>query len=292
MSKIILDDLARILEQDPDYRVLRRIVPLRPNGAGSVYENAGRAVVVDTETAGLDTDTCEIIELGMTEVFYDKDVGAILGVGNTYSSFNEPSDPITPEITDVTGITDGDVFGAKIDHEEVKVFAAGADMMVAHNAAFDRPVMERNIPELQRLPLAWACSMNEIPWKQLGSTSASLASIAAHFGYFFDAHRAINDIEALAFILTLPGELNETLFGNLMASAQGPMYRVWASGSPFESKNKLKARGYKWKPEPHKTWYRDVRSGDGLEVEWLRANGHSKNPRVESIAATERYRNG
>ena len=47
----------------------------------------------------------EIIELGMVKFDYLPD-GRIAGVSNTFSAFNEPSIPIPPEITAITGITD------------------------------------------------------------------------------------------------------------------------------------------------------------------------------------------
>jgi DNA polymerase-3 subunit epsilon len=68
------------------------------------------AVLLDVETTGLDTGKDEILDLGMVKFNYLPD-GSIAGVRDVYSSFNEPSVPIPPEITALTGITDEMVRG-------------------------------------------------------------------------------------------------------------------------------------------------------------------------------------
>ena len=57
-------------------------------------------------------------------------------------------------------------------------------------------------------------------------------------GFFFDAHRAYTDCLAVAFMLhRVPESLNEIL---------KPRVKVTAVGSPYEVKDILKGRGYKW----------------------------------------------
>jgi DNA polymerase-3 subunit epsilon len=63
------------------------------------------AILLDTETTGLDTQKNEIIEVGMVKFDYFAD-GRIAGVRDTFSAFNEPSEPIPPEVAALTGITD------------------------------------------------------------------------------------------------------------------------------------------------------------------------------------------
>ena len=56
--------------------------------------------------------------------------------------------------------------------------------------------------------------------------------------------------------------------------ARHPTCRVWAEGSPFDFKDILKARGYRWNDgndgQP-KSWYRDVPE-DSLDEELLYLN--------------------
>ena len=60
----------------------------------------------------------------------------IARITDTFSSYNEPRNPIPEEITDLTGITDEMVPGRRIDLEAVVTFAAGAGIVIAHNANF------------------------------------------------------------------------------------------------------------------------------------------------------------
>ena len=82
-------------------------------------------ILLDTETTGLDHAKDEIIELGMVKFDYTPD-GRIVGVRDTFSAFNEPSVPIPPEVTALTGITDEMVAGHKIDEAAVNAFADDA----------------------------------------------------------------------------------------------------------------------------------------------------------------------
>jgi DNA polymerase-3 subunit epsilon len=54
--------MAAILEESPDYRVLRRLVPRTEPSNG---QPARIGILLDVETTGLDTAKHEVIELGM-----------------------------------------------------------------------------------------------------------------------------------------------------------------------------------------------------------------------------------
>ncbi|MGF6313149.1 DNA polymerase III epsilon subunit-like protein [Bradyrhizobium sp. i1.8.4] len=88
------------LSRSPDYRVLRRLLPPTPL-TPPVGQNTKTAVLLDTETTGLDARKDEIIELGMVKFDYLSD-GRVAGVRDTFSTFNEPSVPIPFEVTALT----------------------------------------------------------------------------------------------------------------------------------------------------------------------------------------------
>jgi DNA polymerase-3 subunit epsilon len=117
----------------------------------------------DTETTGLDHTKDEIIELGMVKFDYTTD-GRIVGLRDTLSAFNEPSAPISAEVTALTGITDAMVAGQRFDDSAITAFADDAVIVIAHNSAFDRKFAERYRPVFEHK--AWACSMSEIDWAQ------------------------------------------------------------------------------------------------------------------------------
>ena len=129
---ISLAAMADALSRSPDYRVLRRLVPRLPS-VPPIGLDTKRAVLLDTETTGLDTQKSEIIELGMVKFDYLPD-GRIVGVRETFSAFNEPSASIPPEVTALTGISDEMVAGHRIDEAAVTAFVDDAVIAIAHNS--------------------------------------------------------------------------------------------------------------------------------------------------------------
>jgi DNA polymerase-3 subunit epsilon len=83
---------------------------------------------------------------------------------------------IPAEVTAITGITDDLVAGHAIDDDAVAGFAAGAHIVIAHNASFDRKFAERFWPVFA--DKHWACSMSEIDWKVHGLPGARLAYLS------------------------------------------------------------------------------------------------------------------
>jgi DNA polymerase-3 subunit epsilon len=136
--------MAEALSRSADYRVLRRLVPRPPCQAPAGCETRS-AVLLDTETTGLDHARDEIIELGMIKFDYTAD-GRIAGVRDSFSAFNEPSAPISAEVTALTGITDGMVAGHRIDEAAVNAFVEDAVIVIAHNSGFLPAARSRIFP--------------------------------------------------------------------------------------------------------------------------------------------------
>jgi DNA polymerase-3 subunit epsilon len=61
--------------------------------------------------------------------------------------------------------------------------------------------------------------------------------------------RCLAAIEILGQSLPKSGK---TVLTNLLENARKPTWRIWAENSPFETKDILKARGYRWNPEAGK----------------------------------------
>ena len=152
------------------------------------------------ETTGLDQRKDEVVELGMVKFDYLPD-GRIAGLRDVFSSFNEPSEPIPPEVTALTGITNEMVAGQRIDEVAVSSFADDAVIVIAHNASFDRKFAERYWPIFQRK--AWGCSATEVEWRKHGFEGSRLGYLLNGAGFFHQAHRAVDDCHALLEILAL-----------------------------------------------------------------------------------------
>lgn len=250
--------MAEILRTSGLYRVQKRLEPRRfvtePDGAATRL-----GLFVDVETTGLDPYKDEVIELAMVPFTYGLD-GRIYEIHDVFERFQEPSGPIPPAITRLTGITDGMVAGQQINPEEIASFAAGASLVIAHNAAFDRRFAERISDIFSTKP--WACSMSQIEWVEEGHEGTKLAYLAAGAGFFYDRHRAAHDCRAAIELLATPLPKSSTLgMARLLERARRPSWRIWAENSPFDLKDALKARGYRWNgdgnPNP-RAWYIDV----------------------------------
>ncbi|MGG2479144.1 3'-5' exonuclease, partial [Rhizobium sp. BR5] len=76
---------------------------------------------------------------------------------------------------------------------------AHADLIIAHNAGFDRPFCEAFSPIFR--DKAWACSVSEIDWSARGFEGSKLAYLIGQSGYFHDGHRAVDDCFALLEVL-------------------------------------------------------------------------------------------
>lgn len=258
------DELIAALEALGDYRVLRRLRPAEP--MRDAPAGTRRAVLTDVETTGLDCERDEIIELAMVPFFYTL-AGEIVGVGMPFDGLRQPAAPIPHEVTRLTGIDDVMVAGRFIDPAQVSAFA-GTSLVIAHNAAFDRRFLERFCPALAHNP--WACSLNEVRWSEEGFESSKLAYLAMSSGFYYDKHRAVHDchatIELLSRRLPMSGDLT---LSALLASARGKTVRCWAENSPFESKDELKRRGYRWNGGEDgmpRAWWVDVAEAD-IEAE-------------------------
>lgn len=269
--KAELEAMAAALETSDEYRVLRRLTPHTPTDrpAGPAIRTG---LFVDVETTGLDPTRDEIIELAMTRFHYGLD-GTILGVGETFHRYREPSVPIPPEITAITGIDDAKVAGQMIEPDEVSSFAASASLVAAHNAAFDRRFLERYTPVFSTKP--WACSMSQVDWVGEGHEGVKLAYLATGAGFFYDKHRAVNDCAAAIELLSLPLPTSGVIaFARLLEAARKPSWRIRAEGAPFEFKDVLKTRGYRWddgSTGAPRAWWKDVDESDREpELTWLR----------------------
>lgn len=283
--------MAEVLDGHPDYRVLRRLKPRREFGHKRQGEIA-KVLILDTETTGLDSSRDRIIELALILVDVDKATGLPLQVQEVFDELEDPGRPIPTEATRVTGITDAMVAGKRLDDARIAELMKGVDLVIAHNARFDRGFVEARLPAFAQLP--WACSVAEIDWQAQGRGSAKLEFLAHELGFFYDAHRAEMDCHALLAVLAAPlPNTGETGLARLLAAAQSTSYRVQATGSPFASKDALRARGYRWDAE-RKAWHTQVGNQAALdaECESLKKDvygGRSARIDIERQTALERF---
>lgn len=282
-----LEAMVTALEASGNFKILRKLVArsiITPHDGSKTR----KGICLDLETTGLDPAADEIIELAMLPFTYGLD-GRIFEIGTPYQQLNQPSKPIPPEIVELTGITDEMVQGQSIDLTAVAEFIADADLIVAHNAGFDRRFAEKLCGDF--VPKPWACSMSEVPWKAEGFPGTKLGYLIAQCGLFHNAHRAIDDVRATVEILARALPVSGVpAMTKLLESARRATCRVWAEKAPFDFKDKLKARGYKWNDGSDgrpKSWFADV-SEDKLDAEltYLRSEIYQRDVDVPVVRLT------
>ena len=161
-------------------------------------------VAIDTETTGLDTKWCELIEVSAVRYKNGTEV-------ESYSSLVKPDTPISDFITELTGITNGMLEDAPKVDEVIPSFLAfvGDSPVVGHNICFDAKFIDKcsrsitgesfgnTLIDTLRIS-RWA--IDDIEKRNLGSV---LLYCEKHSGNAFDAkgaaHRALFDAKAAAF---------------------------------------------------------------------------------------------
>ncbi|WP_312365839.1 3'-5' exonuclease [Ensifer sp.] len=282
------------LEATGRYRVLQKL-EARPVVSAPRAGFPLVGVILDTETTGLNHRKDEIIEIGLIAFTFDAE-GRIGDVIDVYGGLRQPGGPIPPEITRITGITDDMVAGETIDLARVQAIVARADLIIAHNAGFDRPFCEAFSPMFEKK--AWACSVSEIGWSDRGFEGTKLGYLIGQAGYFHDGHRAVDDCFALLEVIDGAHEGPQpSPFAELYAASQRSRVRLYAENSPFEMKDHLKGRGYRWSDGSDgrpKSWWIEV-GEDALEDElrYLRAEIYrwsEADPPTVRLTAFDRFK--
>ena len=284
--------MARHLDATGRYRVLRRLVP-REIVTEARAEFPRQAVILDTETTGLNYRSDEIIEIGVI-AFSFNDAGEIGDVTGVYGGLQQPTVPIPAEITRLTGITDDMVAGQVIDIARLKSLIEPADLIIAHNAGFDRPFCEAFSPIF--VHKAWACSVSEIDWSGRGFEGSKLGYLIGQSGYFHEGHRAVDDCFALLEVLgqTRSGS-TAAPFAELYQASQRSRVRIYAENSPFDMKDQLKTRGYRWSDgsdgRPKSWWVELPEEKLDEELHFLRTEIYrwDADPPVKYLTAFDRF---
>ena len=250
-------------------------------------------VFLDTETTGVNRANDKIIELALKMTRFEKSSGMIISIDQVYESFNDPGEAISQEITMLTGISNDMVQGQSIDWGMVDTILKDSDIVVAHNASFDRAFVDKHSSVSPNK--IWACSINDIDWLDRGFTSSKQELLCYWHGFYFDAHRAMNDVDALVHLLTHSSydDIDKPVL-ELIENSQKPTYVILATNFNYDpvKKDIVKANKYKWNPE-EKIWYKNV-TFDILESEkeWLTGviyDFHFEG-RVDEISSVDKYK--
>lgn len=287
-------EMVKHLQDTGRYRILRK---LKPRAVAEVVrpEFPLRGVILDTETTGLDHRKDEIIEIGAIAFTFDH-AGNIGDVTGLYGGLQQPTVPIPADVIKLTGITDDMVAAQAIDMAALRELIDPADLVIAHNAGFDRPFCEAFSPIF--VDKAWACSNSEIHWSSRGYEGTKLGYLIGQAGYFHDGHRAVDDCFALLEVLARQVDgAPMSAFAELHQASQRSRVRIFAENSPFDMKAHLKARGYRWSDgsdgRPKSWWVELAEEALDDELHYLRSEIYrwpDADPPIRRLTAFDRFK--
>ncbi len=168
-------------------------------------------IIFDTETSGLPLHPSaplskqpKIIELGL--MLLDPKTGAEL---DSYNQLIDPGEPISAEITKITGITQADVDGQprfKDVVDDIARFFVRATTVVAHNLPFDKSLLMYDLARCGRSSSLWwpkkeMCTVS-LYTPEWGRMPKLTELYAAKIGKPLEqSHRALDDCRALVEII-------------------------------------------------------------------------------------------
>jgi DNA polymerase-3 subunit epsilon len=205
-----------------------------------------RLLIVDTETSGLDPATGKCLEVGV--VLFDVPHRAVL----SQLSFLLPASSNPAQ--HVNGI---DPAVTRLEQpwrqslQMLDAMVAGADAVLAHNAAFDRQWF--GIEPLPALDRPWICSMDDIHWpvdRHL-KPRPSLQALALAYGVpVWAAHRALTDCIYLVQVLERCADLEQ-----LLVEAQEPR-QLFRAQLSYAERFRAKQAGFRWNDPVAGAWSR------------------------------------
>jgi len=203
-----------------------------------------RLLIVDTETTGLSPAKGRCIEVGAV-LFHVPSRAVLSQVSFLLPCSTNPAERVNGIAAEVT----------RLDQPReqslacLEAMATAAEVLVAHNAAFDCQWFGRGeLPDLDR---PWLCSMEDIRWpveRHLRATP-SVRDLALAYGVpVWAAHRALTDCIYIAQVFEREEQL-ETLL--LQALLPRKLYRACL---PYDQRHLAKEAGFRWNEAVRGAW--------------------------------------
>ncbi|MBW0173427.1 MAG: 3'-5' exonuclease [Vulcanococcus sp.] len=205
-----------------------------------------RLLILDTETTGLDPQRDRCIELGA--VLFDLPRRSVLSQvslllpcdQNAAQAVNE----IDPELTQQPQPWQQGL-------QWFEALLASADLVVAHNAAFDRQWF--GIEPLPAIHKPWLCTMEDIRWpadRNLRSNPSVRDLALAYSVPVWAAHRALTDCIYLAQVFERCDDLEQ-----LVQQGLEPR-RLYRARLSYEERHRAREAGFRWNEPVSGAWSR------------------------------------
>jgi len=215
-------------------------------------------LIIDTETTGLDPKRGQCLEVGA--ILFHAPQRAVLAQHSfllpVETNAAESINRIPAEVTrlDQPWRQGLDYFQALLD---------AADLLVAHNAGFDRQWFGKD--QLPAVSKPWLCTMEDIAWpvdRQLRSRP-SVRDLALAYGVpVWAAHRALTDCIYLAEVFARCKDLETLLLHGLE-----PRHLMRAQVS-YAQRHLAKEAGFRWNDPIQGAWTRRLSNREAAKLEF------------------------
>lgn len=220
-----------------------------------------RCLIVDCETTDLDPKTDAAIEVGC--ILYD--VVNQSPLIHFATLVDAPQQNKAERINRIASATRKDFYDSSpLKHRIIfGSLIADADVIVAHNAEFDRSFLGGDWDSKP-----WVCTRNDFQWPRQTREGESLVSQALNHGIgVSSAHRAMTDCLLIAALFDrMPSTEGgyELSLQQMFDRAMRPKANFRALVS-YEDREKAKAAGFQW-DAPSKTWSRRMAIEDAAAL--------------------------
>nr|WP_320675471.1 3'-5' exonuclease [Prochlorococcus sp. MIT 1341] len=201
-------------------------------------------LILDTETTGLDPKTDQCLEVGV--ILFHISSRAVLAQQSLLFPVDEnAAEHINRIPASVTKLTQPWSLGLKY----LEALIETADIVVAHNASFDRQWFGR--PPLPRVTKPWVCSMEDIVWPEGKNLRPrpSVRDLALAYGVpVWSAHRALTDCIYLSEVFSRCEDLE-----TLLRQGMEPKTLMRAEVS-YEQRHLARNAGFRWNDPVKGAW--------------------------------------
>ncbi len=215
-------------------------------------------LIIDTETTGLTPKSDRCLEVGA--ILFNVPTRAVLSQHSflipVESNAAERINGIPAEVTQLD-----QPWEKGLDY--LKSLIDSADLLVAHNAGFDRQWF--GISPLPEVSKRWLCTMEDISWPTELSLKPrpSVRDLALAYGVpVWSVHRALSDCIYIAEIFRKCEKL-EVLISNGLEPRQ--LMRAQVS---YEQRHLAKEAGFKWNDPVQGAWTRRLSAREAASLEF------------------------
>jgi len=205
-----------------------------------------RLLLLDTETTALTPDDGQCLEVGAV-LFHVPTRSVLLQVSFLLPCLANPAEHVNGIPAAVSRLEQPWREGLAC----FEAMVASADVLVAHNAAFDRQWFGHG--DLPSLNKPWICSMQDVPWpaeRHLRATP-SMRDLALAYGIpVWAAHRALTDCTYLAQVLARCEDLEA-----LLQAALEPR-QLYRARLGYAERHLAKEAGFRWNEAVSGAWSR------------------------------------